>query len=74
MNTITIIEKNSTSVEYTISEVNSLILMSRGIDYERNGDDMHFTIDLSEGWLFNVEDMLTRISGTQMISGYLTRY
>ena len=63
MNTITIIEKNNTSVKYTISDVNSLILMSRGIDYERNGDDIHFTVDLSECWLFNVEDMLTRIFG-----------
>ena len=67
MNTITIIEKNSTSVKYTISEVNILILMSRGIDYERNGDDMHFTVDLSEGWLFNVEDMLSRIFGKAML-------
>ena len=67
MNTLTIIEKNSTSVRYTISEVNSLILMSNGIDYDNNGDDMHFTIDLSEGWLFNVEAMLSRIFGKSLI-------
>ena len=67
MNTITIIEKNSTSAKYTISDVNSLVLMSRGIDYERNGDDIHFVIDLSEGWLFDVEAMLSRILGNDML-------
>lgn len=67
MNTVTIIEKNSTGVKYTITEVNSLILMSKGIDYERNGDDIHFTIDLSEGWLFDVEAMLTRIFGKSLL-------
>ncbi len=63
MNKLIVTEVNNTSKTYTLSEVNVAILMMHGIDYTKDNGVLVFSIDKSDGWLFNIDAMLNRLLG-----------
>ena len=59
MNTLLITDNKT--VKRNVTDVQAALLMMYGIDYTKDGDKLVFTVDYSDGYLFDIKATVKRI-------------